>query len=137
MSACSGLQRRGPRAAVLGLTMTVVLCGGAVNQASASVTPSLTRSAEASEQRPTDVCNHTTARPTIRQGSRGPAVAQAQCYLNWSVRNVNLREDGIRGPRTRDATIRFQRCARIRVDGIIGPQTWGALASWANSPRWC
>ena len=86
-----------------------------------------------------DVCNYTTSRPTIRQGSTGAAVRQAQCYLNLSLSSdtsAPLVIDGDFGPKTNAATRKFQTCARITVDGIIGPQTWGQLQYWANSPTW-
>ena len=87
-----------------------------------------------------DICNYTTSRPSIRQGSSGAAVKQAQCYLNLSLAidslNPRLAVDGGFGPKTDAATRTFQRCARITVDGIIGPQTWSQLSYWANSPTW-
>ncbi|WP_144385252.1 peptidoglycan-binding protein [Streptomyces sp. SAJ15] len=82
----------------------------------------------------TEICNHTKTRPTIKRGSSGPAVMQAQCYLNNSLTNTNLATDGVFGPVTEHATHRFQTCADITVDGVIGAQTWSHLAFWANSP---
>jgi peptidoglycan hydrolase-like protein with peptidoglycan-binding domain len=81
-----------------------------------------------------DICNYTTQRPTIRRGSTGLAVKQAQCYVYYSVEAADLAIDGQFGPIT-DYWVRvFQSCAGITVDGIVGPQTWSHLTYWANSP---
>jgi peptidoglycan hydrolase-like protein with peptidoglycan-binding domain len=82
----------------------------------------------------TQICNHTKSRPTVKRGSSGTAVRQAQCYLNNSLTGQRLAEDGIFGPVTEAATRRFQQCADITVDGVIGAQTWSHLTFWANSP---
>lgn len=81
-------------------------------------------------------CNHTRSRPTVKIGSSGDAVKQAQCYLNLSVDAEKLVEDGLFGPLTDAATKKFQQCADIIVDGIVGPQTWSFLTFWANSPKY-
>ncbi|MFE7563020.1 peptidoglycan-binding protein [Kitasatospora sp. NPDC057500] len=86
------------------------------------------------ETTPTQICNFTNARPTLKQGSSGEAVKQAQCYLNASLTGENLLVDGEFGPITDAATRRFQVCAKITVDGIIGAQTWSFLTFFANSP---
>lgn len=88
----------------------------------------------------------TATSPTIRQGSRGPAVNEAQQRLN----TINTRRvaggqsridrcplvvDGIFGPNTRGATVSFQRLAfpgqANEWDGIIGPKTWAMLDTWS------
>ncbi|MFE9637230.1 peptidoglycan-binding protein [Streptomyces sp. NPDC006463] len=81
-----------------------------------------------------DVCNYTIRRPTLKVGSSGSAVRQAQCYLNRAMSGANLAEDGKFGPVTNAATRRFQACAGIVVDGVIGAQTWSSLVFWANGP---
>ncbi|MFC8920654.1 MULTISPECIES: peptidoglycan-binding domain-containing protein [unclassified Streptomyces] len=81
-----------------------------------------------------DICNHTNARPTIKIGSSGVGVQQAQCYLNNSLTGEGLVVDGIFGPLTDAAVRRFQGCADITVDGLCGAQTWSHLTFWANSP---
>ncbi|MFF7394099.1 peptidoglycan-binding protein [Streptomyces scabiei] len=80
-----------------------------------------------------DVCNFTIQRPTLRTGSTGSAVQQAQCYLNSAMTGADLDMDGDFGPVTTSATKRFQRCAGITVDGTVGAQTWSFLVFWANS----
>ncbi|MGW3036385.1 peptidoglycan-binding domain-containing protein [Streptomyces sp. NPDC001178] len=84
-------------------------------------------------QGPDDVCNYTDSRPSLRLGASGPAVQQAQCYLNQAI-GAGLDEDGDFGQVTKSATVDFQRCADIIVDGRIGAQTWSFLSFWANAP---
>ena len=83
-----------------------------------------------------DICNYTTARPTVRRGSTGAAVKQAQCYVYYSVQAADLAIDGQFGPITERWVRTFQSCAGITVDGIVGPVTWGELKYWANSPSY-
>ncbi|MET7616447.1 peptidoglycan-binding domain-containing protein [Streptomyces sp. NPDC005408] len=77
-------------------------------------------------------CNYTDAQPTIRRGSKGAAVRQAQCLLKtWNVDIGPAGVDGDFGPTTDRAVREFQ--GRIKdicnmpVDGIVGPKTWSAL----------
>lgn len=58
---------------------------------------------------------------TIREGSRGPAVVQAQQLLG------GLNADGIFGPITATRTRAFQSANGLNPDAIIGPITWAAL----------
>lgn len=62
------------------------------------------------------------SQPTLRQGARGPAVAELQQRLG------GLTADGVFGPLTRDAVIAFQSGRGLVADGIVGPMTWGALS---------
>jgi len=63
--------------------------------------------------------------PTLRIGSRGSAVSQAQSLLNRH--GAHLAVDGKFGPLTMTAVMNFQRQQRIGVDGVIGPVTWSHL----------
>ena len=67
----------------------------------------------------------------LQSGSRGQKVSQLQYMLNVMAEYVPsippVAEDGIFGPRTREAVIAFQRFAGLQEDGIVGPQTWNAL----------
>jgi peptidoglycan hydrolase-like protein with peptidoglycan-binding domain len=68
----------------------------------------------------------TFAWPILRQGSRGEAVVALQYLLTargFSPDGV----DGIFGPHTRAAVIRFQAAKRLSADGVAGGQTWPAL----------
>ena len=63
--------------------------------------------------------------PTIRGGSNGQDVMDAQHLLNMA--GANLSEDGIFGTNTNKEVKNFQRAKGLAVDGIIGPKTWKAL----------
>ncbi|MGL5824147.1 MAG: peptidoglycan-binding domain-containing protein [Nocardioides sp.] len=83
-------------------------------------------------------CEYTSSQPALRYGSRGTAVKQMQCEINFSMYHYpNIAVDGSFGPATRNAVIAFQRCAGITVDGLVGPQTWAYLNYWAASPGFC
>jgi len=56
----------------------------------------------------------------LKEGSRGPAVAQLQ-------RKLHVSADGVFGPRTAHAVRRFQRREHLAVDGVVGPRTARAL----------
>lgn len=84
------------------------------------------RQAEAGEESP-DEAPQPASHRTIRQGSRGPEVTEAQAKLNRTGAEPPLAEDGIFGPKTRAATTSFQRTNGLVADGIIGPLTWAAL----------
>jgi len=87
-------------------------------------------------------------RPTIRQGSRGPAVNEAQMRLNAvhgqriasgerGLDRCPLAVDGAFGANTRAAAVAFQRTAFPQQpgewDGVIGPRTWTALLAASGS----
>lgn len=65
---------------------------------------------------------------TLRQGSAGDAVKKWQTFL--ASRGIDVGPlDGIFGPKTRTATMAFQKTAGITVDGIAGPETYRAASS--------
>ena len=74
-------------------------------------------------------------RRMISYGSRGKDVVDAQQLLNQHGAAPPLVVDGIFGPKTRQATIEFQKSRGLSPDGIIGPLTWGALESGAPGPQ--
>ena len=39
---------------------------------------------------------------------------------------VGVKEDGEFGPKTKAATLTFQRAKGLEIDGIAGPESWGA-----------
>ncbi|MFI6550283.1 peptidoglycan-binding protein [Streptomyces prunicolor] len=102
----------------------------------ATVTTTVTPPAGTAPKGPATSCDYTSSRPTIKNGSSGAAVRQAQCYLNLSMTGDTIPEDGNFGPVTEVATRRFQTCANITVDGLIGPETWSYLICWASSPNY-
>ncbi|HEY8339704.1 MAG TPA: peptidoglycan-binding domain-containing protein [Egibacteraceae bacterium] len=65
--------------------------------------------------------------PTIRFGSQGEVVRDAQSRLNAA--GADLAVDGIFGPLTRAAAVAFQRGNGLAADGIIGPVTWRGLVA--------
>ncbi|MCI3278931.1 peptidoglycan-binding protein [Streptomyces cylindrosporus] len=70
--------------------------------------------------------NSRTLNATVAYGSSGPEVAEVQCLL----RRAGISPggiDGMFGPLTRSAVVRFQKQARLDADGIVGPHTWKAL----------
>jgi hypothetical protein len=67
-------------------------------------------------------------RPTIRYGATGANVVYLQYRLNYHDASiVPLKEDGIWGPKTQGAVLKFQKEKGLVVDGIVGPKTWAAL----------
>lgn len=70
-------------------------------------------------------------RPTLRQGDRGPDVADLQEMLNAAV-GTDLDMDGVFGPATADAVKRYQTLQHLPADGIVGTTTWTALGQPAS-----
>jgi len=66
---------------------------------------------------------------TIREGSRGEEVRLLQLALQ-RLGYLPGRPDGIFGPATAAAVIRFQQDYGLSPDGIAGPATWGALTPY-------
>lgn len=69
----------------------------------------------------------TSTHPTVKYGSRGPAVEELQQKLNADGASPALAVDGIFGPLTRAATIAFQQNHGLAADGIVGALTWGKI----------
>ena len=66
---------------------------------------------------------------TLRFGSFGPQVELLQLGLQRAG-YLRLPPDGVFGPLTRAALLRFQRENGLTADGIAGPLTWAALNPW-------
>ncbi|WP_071659477.1 peptidoglycan-binding protein [Streptomyces humi] len=63
---------------------------------------------------------------TVGYGESGPDVVEVQCLLRRAgVSPGGI--DGMFGPLTRGAVVRFQKRAGLVGDGIVGPRTWKAL----------
>jgi len=52
--------------------------------------------------------------------TRGPSVSKLQ-------RALGVPEDGVYGPQTKRAVLRYQRSHDLAVDGVVGEQTWSEL----------
>ena len=66
--------------------------------------------------------------PLIKQGSRGVYVMVLQDALNYLGYNSgNI--DGLFGPNTRAAVVRFQRDNNLSADGIVGCNTWRRITN--------
>jgi peptidoglycan hydrolase-like protein with peptidoglycan-binding domain len=80
--------------------------------------------------------NTPAAMPTLRQGSRGPAVVTLQqklTALRYDVGPI----DGVFGDSTLHGVVAFQKVQGIGRDGIVGPTTWGKLtAPHRPAPRY-
>jgi zinc D-Ala-D-Ala carboxypeptidase len=84
----------------------------------------------------TRYCKYTSSQPTLRRGSHGTAVKQAQCEIDTSLRNAGLDIDGQFGPLTLAKVRKVQSCAHISVDGVIGRDTWSVLNHWSSASGW-
>lgn len=74
------------------------------------------------------------ARRTLRRGSRGDDVTEVQGKLNRvDPFSEPLVLDGIFGPLTRAAVVRFQESHDLVPDGVVGPLTHAALDSAAQT----
>ncbi len=73
----------------------------------------------------------------LQSGSSGQSVRQLQYMLRVLSQYVDsippIAQDGIFGPRTREAVLAFQRYAGLTPDGIVGPSTWTALYDRASA----
>jgi len=65
-------------------------------------------------------------RPILAMGSMGPEVEMLQRIL-YSIGYNPGPIDGIFGPLTRSAVVRFQLDNGLVPDGIVGPKTWAAI----------
>jgi len=59
---------------------------------------------------------------TLREGMRGPAVAEWQGFLG-------VTQDGVFGTETKKATILFQMSKGLSPDGVVGPDTRAAASA--------
>lgn len=105
----STLRRVAASAAIAGMAFT----GLAFTATPAQATPGIVH------------CDIPSDHLTIRYGSRGNSVREAQCILNRT--GARIAVDGSFGPATRMAVINFQRSRGLVADGIVGPKTWDAL----------
>lgn len=102
--------------------LTAIGMTQALHTASADDDPVGAAARQAAPARPT---TNSQERPTLHNGSRGPAVVQVQQRL--TVHGHVLTSDGIFGARTRAAVTAFQTQHGLPADGIVGSRTWTAL----------
>lgn len=101
---------------------------------SSTATLSGHRSVQRAEEDSTGVAA-ATGHPTLRQGSTGADVVDAQARINGTGASPRLVVDGIFGPKTRSAVATYQQNHGLLADGVIGPQTWRALDATGPAPN--
>jgi hypothetical protein len=70
-------------------------------------------------------------RPVLRRGSTGDSVRCLQRTLNnWG--GAKLTVDGVFGPVTEAAVLRYQKAHGLVQDGIVGNQTWRSLEQYGG-----
>ena len=69
--------------------------------------------------------------PIISRGDVSPATCAAQAALNYHGYGW-LEPDGVYGPATESAIIRFQKNNALDADGVCGPSTWAKLLTWRS-----
>lgn len=69
----------------------------------------------------------TSRHPTVKRGSKGPAVKELQQKLNAAGAKPRLAVDGVYGRRTHAAAAAFQRRHALKDTGIAGPSTWAKM----------
>lgn len=68
--------------------------------------------------------------PTLARSAnpvKNEDVRYLQQFLNK--KGYAVATDGLFGPKTEQAVIKFQKTQKIMVDGIVGPRTWSALGA--------
>lgn len=121
-------------AASAAVTALIALAvAGGVTAGTAAAAPTGERAAPA-----VGPCNHSAARPTLRQGDTGPAVKQAQCYLLHTLIIDDIIEvDGDFDAETAMRVRQFQSCAGLPVNGVVGSGTWSVFEQYVSSGRVC
>lgn len=64
-------------------------------------------------------------KPTLKEGSKGAAVKEAQKLL--IKHGASIKADGDFGAKTKAAVVAFQKSKKLTADGVIGSKTWKAL----------
>ena len=76
------------------------------------------------------------ARPELRSGSRNGDVRVLQQLVSEAEHaKPGLARDGVFGPLTQAAVIRFQKLKGLEVDAVVGVQTWRALGLALHLPQ--
>jgi peptidoglycan hydrolase-like protein with peptidoglycan-binding domain len=67
------------------------------------------------------------AEPTLRKGSRDPAVRDLQDAIKSLVREPSGEHDGVFGEGTESDVRKFQSAQGLDADGVVGKMTWRAI----------
>lgn len=67
-----------------------------------------------------------TKKPILSRGAEGSAVKELQSYLKNAGMYKGLK-DGLFGPATERAVVKFQRREKLSTDGVVGGETWRRL----------
>ena len=118
---------------IAGLAVGGVFSGGKKHADTPTTTPSTTGATTtsrvtttASTTQPTNTSPLPVPTTTLKTGSNGAQVKQLQralAQLGYKPGTV----DGIFGPNTEAAVMRFQTSAKLAADGVVGPLTLAAL----------
>lgn len=97
-------------------------------EAEAEESEAATEESESSDPTPSENRRSplSTARPNLRVGSEGQAVAELQALLKLLGYYAGA-VDGLYSEATADAVSEFQTAAGLTADGVVGPATWGKL----------
>jgi peptidoglycan hydrolase-like protein with peptidoglycan-binding domain len=130
MSTTRGSGRRGKLTKATAAAAAALMAGG--------ITAAAAVPARAATAGPDAVVTAAVQQPLLREGSRGAAVSDWQATLNKLAAKgmpaqAKVAVDGIFGPKTKAATLAFQRWAHISADGIVGSQTRAAAATALGS----
>ncbi len=116
-----------------GLAVGGVFSGGKKHADTPTTTPSTTGATTTSRATTTATTTQQTSTPplpvpttTLKAGSNGAQVKELQralAQLGYKPGTV----DGIFGPNTEAAVVRFQTAAKLAADGVVGPLTLAAL----------
>jgi len=124
-------------AAALTAATTATAVGGAAGAATATTTASASRAVVAALAAPTAPAWLTAATtadclgagltwPLTKRGATGERVYSIQQFLNQRI-GAGLAADGVFGPLTEAAVMRFQTSVGLPADGQVGQNTWPRL----------
>ena len=116
------------RKAVLGVAAALTAASAASMTAGAAMAAPAAPAARVAAALPATTCNFSAVLswPLTVQGNTGERVRTIQYNLNAQI-GAGLQPDGVFGPLTRNAVVRFQQICGIGVDGKVGNQTWPRL----------
>jgi peptidoglycan hydrolase-like protein with peptidoglycan-binding domain len=116
------------RKAVLGVAAALTAASAASMTAGAAMAAPAAPATRVAAPAPLTTCivTRVLSWPLTVQGSTGERVTTIQFNLNSQI-GAGLSVDGVFGPLTQSAVMRFQQICGIAVDGKVGNQTWPRL----------